>query len=311
MNIGLHDAEKDYFKAKKTFPNYALMKISAWHKAAGDMVEWWNPLYRYDRVYSSKVFDFTPTDPYLPDGTIRGGTGYRDLPLGQELPPEIDSMFPDYSVYPDCDYAIGYLTRGCIRNCRWCIVPRKEGQIRPYRTWKELVRADTDKLVLMDNNILACEHGIRQLEDLIGSGYRIDLNQGMDARLVDEGIAEILSRLKWIRFIRFSCDQKSQIDPINRTIELLGKYEVKPYQIFVYLLVTKDIHDAAERVEALKGYKAINLYAQAERNQRLGIMPNAAQLEFQQRFVYGGCYRAETWGEYCRRRKIGYMEIMP
>lgn len=311
MNIGLHDAEKDYFKAKKTFPNYALMKISAWHKAAGDMVEWWNPLYRYDRVYSSKVFDFTPTDPYLPDGTIRGGTGYRDLPLGQELPPEIDSMFPDYSVYPDCDYAIGYLTRGCIRNCRWCIVPRKEGQIRPYRTWKELVRADTDKLVLMDNNILACEHGIRQLEDLIGSGYRIDLNQGMDARLVDEGIAEILSRLKWIRFIRFSCDQKSQIDPVNRTIELLGKYEVKPYQIFVYLLVTKDIHDAAERVEALKGYKAINLYAQAERNQRLGIMPNAAQLEFQQRYVYGGCYRAETWGEYCRRRKIGYMEIMP
>lgn len=311
MNIGLHDAEKDYFKAKKTFPNYALMKISAWHKAAGDMVEWWNPLYRYDRVYSSKVFDFTPTDPYLPDGTIRGGTGYRDLPLGQELPPEIDSMFPDYSVYPDCDYAIGYLTRGCIRNCRWCIVPRKEGQIRPYRTWKELVRADTDKLVLMDNNILACEHGIRQLEDLIGSGYRIDLNQGMDARLVDEGIAEILSRLKWIRFIRFSCDQKSQIDPVNRTIELLGKYGVKPYQIFVYLLVTKDIHDAAERVEALKGYKAINLYAQAERNQRLGIMPNAAQLEFQQRFVYGGCYRAETWGEYCRRRKIGYMEIMP
>ena len=308
MRIGLHDAEKEYFK-HKTFPNYALMKISAWHKAAGDAVEWWNPLYIYDRVYSSKVFDFTPDDPYLPAGALRGGTGYRDLPMSQELPPEIDRMFPDYSIYPECDYAIGYLTRGCIRQCRWCIVPKKEGQIRPYRIWKELVRPDTDKLVLMDNNILACDHGIRQLEDMIGSGYRIDLNQGMAARLVDNQIAGIISRLDWIRFIRFSCDQAAQIEPIRRTIELLGRHGVRPYRIFIYLLATKDIQDAVDRVEALKGYKAINLYAQAERNERLGIMPNAAQLEFQQRYVYGGCYRAETWAEYCKRKGLSFEEL--
>ena len=59
MVIGLHDAEQDYFKLK-TFPNLALMKISSWHKARGDSVEWWIPILRYDRVYSSKVFDFTP-----------------------------------------------------------------------------------------------------------------------------------------------------------------------------------------------------------------------------------------------------------
>ncbi len=302
MIIGLHDAEKDYFKSKKTFPNYALMKIAAWHKARGDTVDWWNPLYRYDRVYSSKVFDFTPTDQYLPDDVIRGGTGYRDLPMDLKLPPEIDQMFPDYSIYPDCDYAIGYLTRGCIRKCRWCVVPHKEGEIRPYREWQELVRQDTDKLVLMDNNILACQHGIDQLQGLIGSGYRIDLNQGMDARLVDDYIADILSRISWIRFIRFSCDQKSQIEPIRRTIDLLGRHGVRPYRIFIYLLVTKNIQDAAERVEALKGYKAINLYAQAERNERLGIVPNKEQLEFQQRYIYSGCYRSETWEEYCRRK---------
>ena len=125
----------------------------------------------------------------------------------------------------------------------------------------------------MDNNILACEYGIAQLERLIGSGYRIDLNQGMDARLVDAGIADILSRLSWIRHIRFSCDQKAQIAPVRRTVELLMERGVKPYRIFVYLLVTADLADASERVEALKGYKAINLYAQAERNDRLGIMP--------------------------------------
>ena len=225
--------------------------------------------------------------------------------MDQELPQEIDQMYPDYSIYPECDYAIGYLTRGCPNHCRWCVVPKKEGNIRPYRRWQDIVRTDTDKLVLMDNNILACSYGIEQLESLIGSGYRIDLNQGMDARLVDDRIAGILSQLSWIRFIRFSCDQKSQIEPIKHTVELLGKHGVKPYRIFIYMLVTNDINDASNRVEALKIYKGINLYAQAERNERLGIMPNEMQLEFQQRYMYGGCYRAETWREYCKRKGFG------
>lgn len=303
MKVGLHDAEREYLK-NKSFPNYVLMKISAWHKSRGDMVEWWNPLYSYDRVYSSKVFDFTPVDPYLPEDTIRGGTGYRDIPMDRTLPAEIDEIFPDYSIYPECDYAIGYITRGCPNHCRWCVVPRKEGGIRPYRSWEELVRPDTDKLILMDNNILACEYGIRQLESLIGSGYRIDLNQGMDARLVTGGIADILSRLSWIRFIRLSCDQRSQIAPIRKAVELLMERGVRPYRIFIYLLVTADLEDASERVEALKGYKAINLYAQAERNERLGIMPDEMQMEFQQRYVYSGRYRLETWEEYCRRKGL-------
>lgn len=304
MNIGLHDAERDYFKTGNKFPNYAIMKISAYHKSCGDHVEWWNPLVNYDRVYSSKVFDFTPIDPYLPEDAIRGGTGYRDLSVDNRLPKEIDDIFPDYSIYPDCDYAIGYITRGCPNNCRWCVVPKKEGMIHPYRDWRDLIRPDTDKLVLMDNNILSCEYGICQLESLAGSGYRIDLNQGMDARLVDDRIAGILAKINWIRFVRFSCDQKSQIGPVMRAIDLLGRHGVKPYRIFVYLLVTADIQDAAERVEALKSYKNINIYAQAERNERLGIVPSAAQLEFQQRYIYSGKYRTETWTEYCRRKGL-------
>ena len=304
MIVGLHDAEKDYLK-NKSFPNLALMKISAWHKSQGDTVEWWNPLYRYDMVYSSKVLDFTPVDPYLPEDVIRGGTGYLDIPVNKELSPEIDGMYPDYSIYPECDYAVGFLTRGCPNNCRWCVVPQKEGSVRPYRKWEEIVRKDTDQLVLMDNNILSCEYGVQQLESLVGSRFQIDLNQGMDARLVDDRIAGILSKLKWIRFIRFSCDQKAQIEHIRKSIELLGKYGIKPYRIFIYLLVTKDIQDAAERVEALKGYTGINIYAQAERNAGLGIAPNAEQLEFSQRYVYSGRYRKERWEDYCIRKGLG------
>ena len=197
MQIGLHDAEMEHIKGK-IFPNYALMKISAWHKAQGDNVEWWNPLKNYDVVYSSKIFDFTPENPYLPENTIRGGTGYSDISLDQTLPPLIDEMYPDYSIYPACDYAIGYITRGCPNNCRWCVVPSKEGEIKPYRSWRQLIRPDSKKLVLMDNNILASDFGIAQLEELTRQNYAIDLNQGMDARLVDDRVAKILAGLKEI-----------------------------------------------------------------------------------------------------------------
>lgn len=135
MKIGLHDAEKEKIK-NKTFPNYALMKISAYHKSKGDTVEWWQPLNTYDKVYSSKVFDFTPENPYLPPNTIKGGTGYG---IFEDLPKEIDDMFPDYSIYPECNYAIGYITRGCIRNCEWCVVPKKRGI---YKTIQKMGRTN-------------------------------------------------------------------------------------------------------------------------------------------------------------------------
>lgn len=180
-------------------------------------------------------------------------------------------------------------------------MPKKEGHIRPYRAWRDLVRPDTNKLVLMDNNILACEYGIEQLAGMIDSGYKIDLNQGMDARLITPEVADILARLKWMRHIRFSCDQESQIEPILRACELLKERGVKPYRVFVYLLVTSDLDNASRRVEALKGLRGINLYAQAERNESLGIRPGKAQLEFAQRYVYGGRFRQETWKEYLGR----------
>lgn len=298
MRIGLHDAEREHFK-HKTFPNYALMKISAFHKMQGDSVEWWQQGKQYDRVYSSKIFDFTAENPNLPPDTIKGGTGYD---LKAVLPQEIEDTYPDYSIYPECDYAIGYITRGCPNKCPWCLVPLKEGGIKPYRTWQQLVRYDTDKLVLMDNNILACGYGIGQLESLIGSGYRIDLNQGMDARLVTPEIADILCRLEWIRYIRFSCDTIGQIQHIDKVIRLFGERGVKPYKVMVYVLVRSDLENADYRVESLKKHKGIRLYAQAERNERMGIIPNKAQLEFANRYVYGGSFRKENWKEYVNKR---------
>lgn len=298
MTIGIHDSEKEHFK-KKTFPNYALMKIAAYHKQKGDTVEWWDASKAYDRVYSSKIFDFTKENGSLPLNTVKGGTGYC---VDSSLPEEIEEMYPDYTIYPECNYAIGYITRGCPRKCPWCLVPQKEGNIKPYRKWKQLVRFDTPDLVLMDNNILASGFGIGQLEDMIGKGFRIDLNQGMDAQLVTEDIADIIARLDWIKYIRFSCDTISQVESINHVIKMLGARGIKPYRIFVYILVRKDLDEADYRVQQLKRHKNINLYAQAERNERLGIRPDKAQLEFANRYIYGRIYKKETWKEYLHHR---------
>ena len=123
--IALHDSDRT------RFPNLPLMKLSAWHKAQGDTIERFIPLMNdsYDRVYSSKVFSFTPDEQNLPRGVIRGGTGYGP---GPDLPDEIEHIMPDYSLYPAFQTSLGFVTRGCIRTCPWCIVPGKEGKIHAH-----------------------------------------------------------------------------------------------------------------------------------------------------------------------------------
>ena len=274
MKIGLHDGD-----GQTDFPNYALMKLSAWHKAQGDFVEWWNPLLTYDRVYSSKVFTFTEECPYLPPDTIKGGTGYGIM---DELPEAIDAMFPDYSIYPKCDYAIGFLTRGCIRKCPWCIVPRKEGKIHPYRSWREIKRPDSRDIVFMDNNVLACPWGLMEIEDMIGEDVRVDFNQGLDARLITEDVAGLLARLKWIRFIRMSADTDAMLPVVLKAVERLQKHGVKPYRVFCYLLV-QEVESAERRALALRD-AGVEVFAQPYRDFDNNTEP-AAELKALARWV--------------------------
>lgn len=295
MVIGLHDSDKT------GFPNLALMKISAWHKAQGDTVEWWNPMFPYDRVYSSKVFTFTPECAYLPPDTVKGGTGYG---IYEDLPEEIDAMFPDYSIYPDCEHAIGFLTRGCIRHCPWCVVPRKEGTIRPYRTWREIKRSDSRDIVFMDNNILACPHGIEQIRDMIGQDVRVDFNQGLDARLITPDAAALLARLKWIRFIRMSCDTDAMLPVVLEAVHLLGAEGVKPYRVFVYLLV-QDIDSAERRALALRD-AGVEVFAQPYRDFERNIEPTTEQKRFARwvnmKGIFKQCARFADYDTHIRRR---------
>lgn len=163
MKIGLIAVD-----GRNGFLNLALMRLSAWHKARGDRVEWWNGFAQYERVYMSKVFTFTPdVDTVIhADEIITGGTGYRDY---GSLPPEVEAMSPDYTLYPQFERALGFMTRGCCRRCEWCIVPRKEGPIRPTAAWEEIRRPDSREIIFLDNNVLASEFGVEQIRRMGGN----------------------------------------------------------------------------------------------------------------------------------------------
>lgn len=245
------------------FPNLALMKISAFHKSIGDSVEWVN-INNYDRTYMSKVFTFSPDyqNGFSNYGEIvKGGTGYNL----NVLPSEIDSISPDYSIYPKFKEAYGFLTRGCPNKCDWCIVPSKEGNIKPYADIEEFLQG-RKQAILMDNNVLAHEHGLKQIEKIIKLGVKIDFNQGLDARIIakNKDIAELLSKVKWIRYLRMACDTKSQIPFIEKALENLNSFGFKNYRVFVYVLI-KDIDDALDRINFLK-QKGCSPFAQPFRN---------------------------------------------
>lgn len=253
MKIGLIDVD-GHAKKKKwgatIYPNLALCKIARFHRLQGDSVEWVIGFKHYDRIYMSKVFNFSPDDTtyYDADEIVKGGTGYD---IKSQLPHEIDSLQPDYSIYPNIpkDTAYGFLTRGCPNKCQWCVVPRKEGKIRPYMDCDEIAIEGRRKLVLMDNNILAAgDYAVQQMEKIIERGYHIDFNQALDARLVDDRFARLLAKIKWIdRRIRFGCDTQGQIDDCMRAIEHINSYGYRG-EYFLYTMLNDNFQECYERL---------------------------------------------------------------
>lgn len=252
MKIGLLDIDCHASKKKwgaTIYPNIALGKIARYHKLQGDDVEWAIPFVHYDIIYRSKIFNFTTDDMtiYDADKEIRGGTGYD---IKSQLPDEIDHLQPDYSIYPHipADTAYGFLTRGCPNKCKWCVVPKKEGLIRPYMDVEKIATDGRRNIVLMDNNILAAgDYAVEQLEKIIRHDYRIDFNQAMDARLVDDKFAKLLARCKWIKLIRFGCDTHAQIDECERAIRLIKSYGYKG-EFFLYTMLNDNFHECYDRI---------------------------------------------------------------
>lgn len=282
MRIGLIDIDSK-------IPNLALMKLSAWHKAQGDLVEFHMPLWKYDKIYASKIFNFTDS-PELPENCIKGGSGFD---LTSKLPNEIENIYPDYSLYR-CEFAIGFLTRGCSRKCDFCIVPKKEGNIKRSSDissfWK-----DQSHIMLLDNNLTAHPDCIDILKDLQKTKAKINISQGLDLRLMTPEIAQELVKLKrWKNArIHFAWDDVRLEKSILKGLDIVLQTGIHPDRLSVYILIgyNSTPEEDLYRVEILRE-KGVNSY----------IMPFDKSNIYQKRFTRWGNHKAifksVKWADY-------------
>ena len=287
MKIGLIDVDGH------NFPNLALMKISAWHKAQGDSVNWWIGFEQYDRVYMSKVFTFTPdmNTCIMADEVVKGGTGYD---LKNKLPQEIESMFPDYSLYNITDTAYGFLTRGCPRGCKFCIVGQKEGlksiQVAELgQFWR-----GQREIKLLDPNLLACENSINLLKQLKDSGAWIDFTQGLDIRLMTEEAAKLINSLK-VKMIHFAWDnyEFSTYEKLKKFRPLL-KYDSRKLRVYVLTNFNTTIEQDLERIYKLRelGYDPyVMIYEKWNAPKKIKQMARWVN----NKFIWRSCERFEDY----------------
>ncbi len=249
MRIGLIDVDGH------NFPNLALMRISAYHKSRGDTVEWWwTDFIHYDVVYMSKVFsnEYSPDvpEPLNADKVIKGGTGYCislgddgkehfDKSKNHSLPDGIEKMFPDYSIYPQYDFAVSMTSRGCPRGCSFCHVASKEGRCaKKVADVSNFWRPDLGKneIRILDPNITACREKRDLMKQYKETGATLDFTQGLDIRLLDDADIADINEMR-IKNLHFAWDDP-KADLADKFLDYTRKARHKPHGSFatVYML---------------------------------------------------------------------------
>jgi len=214
MNVGL-------IQVDGKLPNIALMKLSKFHKDRGDNVKLIDlSTLNIDKWYGSKIF--------------MGGSGYN---VNVKLPDCIDELVPDYELY-NKDYSIGFTSRGCIRNCGFCIVKEKEGSFKD----EDMKWIKHSKVILIDNNFLASDKCIEKLKYFIDNKIKVCFNQGLDIRLITKEIIDVLKDVKYYdlnfnrRRLYFAWDDLAYEKYVIDGIKLLLDNGIRSSHLMFYVL---------------------------------------------------------------------------
>lgn len=252
--------------ADSVIPNIALMKLATYHRNIGDEIDFIKlniPYYpyrkktlhiimthNYDKVYCSVIFN----DNYKHikgDGIIFGGTGSGN---NTSLPDEIENIDYEYFIYPDNKMSYGFISRGCIRKCKFCVVSKKEGYIKQVSSVDRIVKHN--KTIFLDNNILALPNHKEILSELNEKEIRFQFNQGLDIRLLDKENSLLLSKAKYIGEYLFAFDDICIKNTVLNKIKLLSWR--RDWQIKMFIYTNPDtIQSMIKRVEILRELKIL------------------------------------------------------
>jgi len=270
--------EPDYYTR---FPPLGLLKLSTYHKKKGDTTELvhgqvkpkktpnliyvtslftyaWSPVHKAIKYYKkmfpkSKIILGGLYASLMPDHAKKSGADKIHIGLFKDA----ENLMPDYDLIPEWDGSIIFASRGCIRNCPFCAVPKLEGKPNNLKySIKHLIYPKHTRVILWDNNILACKNWRAIFDELIELGLKVDFNQGIDARLITDEVAEKLSHMKF-DLLRLAYDNSIYHLCLERAIRILDKHGISKKKIVVYTLFNfenDDPEDFWERIKDLLGW---------------------------------------------------------
>lgn len=290
MQVGIYDVDSK-------IPNLALMKLSQWHKSKGDGVELYNPLWldSYDKVYASKVFDFSDGSMLVPDRMTIGGTGWNNT----TLPQNIEDCIPDYTIY-NYPHSIGFTMRGCRFNCKFCVVPEKEGKPKSNNTIDEIwTNRGSDFIVLLDNDFFGNPEWEERIKEIKDYGLKVNFSQGLNIRIITDKQAKELSSIQFrtlsgkSKLVHFAWDRVFDEKLIDKGIQRCLDNGLKAEQMSFYVLIGFDTTPEQDmyRVMKLRNYRC-HPY----------VMPYNKEDHYQKRFArwvnHKAIFKTVNWEEY-------------
>lgn len=256
--------EPDYYSR---YPPLGLLKLASYHRSYGDDIQYVcgisNKVDQPDSVEITSLFTYSwkpvheAIDYYhriFPQAEIKVGGIYTTLmpnhlrhvfpyvKIHQGLFPKAENLLPAYDIlnwvdkWKDWDRSIVFTSRGCIRKCQFCVVPKVEGGMRDEKpSILDLMHPSHKKVTIWDNNFLASPYAKSMLKELIDHKIEADFNQGLDARLMDEETAGLLADVK-SKSIHMAYDWPWEGPYIQKAINLLADAGYKKKNLIFYML---------------------------------------------------------------------------